>query len=300
LIAEHRRAVQFALDTKRESGNAGSLQSREIAHGSGWSVLDMICTSEPHDRMYEESHALFSVSFVLAGSFTHRSADGRALLIPGAVLLGSRSACFECGHEHGEGDRCLSFQYEPALFEEVAADSGAQAQFGRSTLPPQRKISPLLARMEHELVNESGSLEELSLHALAVALRSACNVGVARGVRAEDERRVWEAVRYLEHSFAAPVSIARLAAQLGLGRFHFLRVFQRLTGTTPHQFVLRLRLRTAAARLIRTVEPVTTIALDVGFNDLSNFMRTFRAEFGVSPARFRTNSKHAADSGAGQ
>jgi AraC family transcriptional regulator len=32
---------------------------------------------------------------------------------------------------------------------------------------------------------------------------------------------------------------------------------------------------------------VTTIALDVGFNDLSNFIRNFRAEFGVAPARFR-------------
>jgi AraC-like DNA-binding protein len=287
LIAEHHRVVQFALDAKRESGNAGSLHGRELVHGSGWSILDMICTSEPHDRMYEESHALFSVSFVLAGSFTHRSAEGRALLIPGAVLLGNRGACFECGHEHGEGDRCLSLQYDPALFEEVVADTGAQAQFARSTLPPQREISPLLASIEHELGRESGSLEELSLQALAVVLRSACEASVARRVRAQDERRVWAAVRHLEHSFAAPVSIARLAAQFGLSRFHFLRVFRRLTGITPHQFVLRLRLRTAAARLIRTVEPVTTIALEVGFNDLSNFTRTFRAEFGASPARFR-------------
>jgi AraC family transcriptional regulator len=287
LIAEHHRVVQLALDAKRASGNAGTLHGRKIANGSGWSVLDMICTSEPHDRMYEESHALFSVSFVLAGSFTHRSAEGRALLIPGAVLLGNRGACFECGHEHGEGDRCLSFQYDPALFEEVMADTGAQAQFGRSTLPPQRGISPFIARIEHELAGESGSLEELSLHALAVALRSAGEVGGVRRVRAQDERRVWEAVRHLEQSFAAPVSIAKLAAQFGLSRFHLLRVFQRLTGITPHQFILRLRLRTAAARLTRTVEPVTKIALDVGFNDLSNFTRTFRAEFGVSPARFR-------------
>ena len=41
----------------------------------------------------------------------------------------------------------------------------------------------------------------------------------------------------------------------------------------------------AAPRASR--EPVTDIALDVGFEDLSNFMRTFRAEFGVSPRRYR-------------
>jgi AraC-like DNA-binding protein len=67
----------------------------------------------------------------------------------------------------------------------------------------------------------------------------------------------------------------------------FLRTFKRVTGVTPHQWVLRARLRDAARRLADTRAPVTEIALDVGFEDLSNFIRTFRAEFGVSPSRFR-------------
>jgi AraC family transcriptional regulator len=287
VIAEHHRVLQLALDAKRKSGGAGSAHGRKLANGPGWSVVDVICTSGPTDRTFEERDSVYSVSLVLAGSFTHRSAYGRALLIPGAMLLGNSGACFECGHEYGEGDRCLSFHYSPALFEEAAADVGGQAQFGQSILPPQPGISSLFTRVEHGLANEHASLEEVSLHALAAALRSTCERGVARRVRADDERRVWEAVRYLEQSFAAPVSVALLADQLELGRFHFLRIFQRLTGATPYQFLLRLRLRDAAARLIGTAEPVTTIALDVGFNDLSNFIRNFRAEFGVAPARFR-------------
>ena len=43
----------------------------------------------------------------------------------------------------------------------------------------------------------------------------------------------------------------------------------------------------AARRLAATRRPVTEIALDAGFDDLSNFIRTFRAEFGVSPSRYR-------------
>jgi AraC-like DNA-binding protein len=51
--------------------------------------------------------------------------------------------------------------------------------------------------------------------------------------------------------------------------------------------MLRTRLRDAARRLVASSDPVTEIALDVGFEDLSNFIRSFRAEFGASPGRYR-------------
>ena len=56
---------------------------------------------------------------------------------------------------------------------------------------------------------------------------------------------------------------------------------------TPHQYVLRARLRQAAMRL--AVEParIIDIAFDCGFGDVSNFNRAFRAEFGVSPRAYR-------------
>jgi AraC family transcriptional regulator len=72
-----------------------------------------------------------------------------------------------------------------------------------------------------------------------------------------------------------------------MSAFHFLRVFKQITSVTPHQYVLRARLRQAAIRLKSTREPVLSIALDCGFRDLSNFNHAFRAEFGANPTRFR-------------
>ena len=94
-------------------------------------------------------------------------------------------------------------------------------------------------------------------------------------------------VRLLESDPAAAHGSSELAEVAGLSRYHFLRTFKRITGTTPHQWLLRARLRAAAERLVTTREPVTRIALGVGFADLSNFVRSFRAEFGVSPRRYR-------------
>jgi AraC-like DNA-binding protein len=72
-----------------------------------------------------------------------------------------------------------------------------------------------------------------------------------------------------------------------LSSYHFLRSFKAVTGVTPHQWLLRARLRAAAEKLAASKMPVTDIALDVGFDDLSNFIRTFRAEFGASPRQYR-------------
>ena len=56
---------------------------------------------------------------------------------------------------------------------------------------------------------------------------------------------------------------------------------------TPHQYILRARLRQAAVRLKTSSDKVLEIALDTGFGDLSNFNHAFRAEFGVSPTRIQ-------------
>jgi AraC-like DNA-binding protein len=67
----------------------------------------------------------------------------------------------------------------------------------------------------------------------------------------------------------------------------FLRVLRRVTGTTPHQYLIGARLRLAARLLLDSGRPVTDIAYEVGFQDLSNFVRTFHRMIGCSPRDYR-------------
>ncbi len=62
-----------------------------------------------------------------------------------------------------------------------------------------------------------------------------------------------------------------------------------MTGVTPHQFVLRARLRQAAVKLLVDDARVIEVALGAGFGDVSNFNHTFRAEFGLTPRAYRTS-----------
>ena len=81
------------------------------------------------------------------------------------------------------------------------------------------------------------------------------------------------------------------AAQAGISPFHFLRLFSGVLGVTPHQYLVRSRLRHAARLLADDGPSVTDVAYDVGFGDLSNFVRTFHRAAGVSPRRFREASR---------
>ena len=99
--------------------------------------------------------------------------------------------------------------------------------------------------------------------------------------------RIVEVVHYVERHYAEPCSLGHLAVMAGLSRFHFLRRFRAATGVSPHQYIIALRLRAAAERLRSTADPVTSIALDVGFNDLSHFNLLFRRSFGAAPKQWR-------------
>jgi AraC-like DNA-binding protein len=79
----------------------------------------------------------------------------------------------------------------------------------------------------------------------------------------------------------------RLAEEAKLSPFHFLRTFAAVTGTTPHQYMRRMKLRAAAVRLSSSETKIVDVAFESGFGDVSNFNRAFRAEFGVTPTTYR-------------
>ena len=279
--------LAVALRRKAARGDPGANTSTIVAAGDGWQVVDMVCTSGPADRPFEERQSAVTISLVLAGTFVYRTDRGCSLMSPGAFVLGNVGAAFECSHEHGEGDRCLSFQFEPALFERLAHDAGAaRPGFERDRVPPLRTLAPLSARAATAMARQD-SLEEIALE-LAGAIVGGIDGGRGGAIctALSHRARVARVLRGLEARLDERHTLAELARIGGLSPYHFLRTFRDVTGVTPHQWLLRARLRAAAQRLATRSDPVTAVALDVGFEDLSNFIRSFRAEFGVSPSRY--------------
>jgi AraC-like DNA-binding protein len=263
--------------------------SHFLASGAGWRVDDVICTSGPGDRTFEEQHDGVCIAAVTRGTFQYRSTQGSALLTPGALLLGRDRHCFQCGHDHGTGDRCLSFHFTPDFFHAVAGTR--QVAFTTPNLPPLPALIPVAAAAE--AARDDGDATELG--EIAVRLAGAVATALTGTKRSaptsrRDERRITHAIRLIEQSAHDPIPLTDLAAEVAMSPYHFLRTFRSVVGLTPHQFVLRTRLHEAAVNLRRSDDGISTIAFASGFNDLSTFNRRFRRFMGVSPSTYRTRA----------
>ena len=61
--------LQRALARRKRDGTPGRMSPRILAGGDGWTVADVVCTSGPQDRRYEERHERYAIAAVMAGSF---------------------------------------------------------------------------------------------------------------------------------------------------------------------------------------------------------------------------------------
>jgi len=238
-----------------------------------------------------------AIAIVTGGSFQYRGSGvgaGRELMTPGSLLLGNPGQFFECGHEHAQGDRCLAFRYAPQYFAAVVDDAvrGRRERFGSLRLPPVRELSAIVARacaaMRTSAPRAAIAWDELGVRLAVQAVRADSGREVSQSPASPASlARVTRVIRFIEQHATETLTLAGLAKEARLSPFHFLRTFEDLTGTTPHQYVKRLRLRRAALRLLADQAKILDIALDTGFGDVSNFDRAFRTEFGVNPRTYR-------------
>jgi hypothetical protein len=143
--------------------NRGATAATVVATGAGWRVVDIVCTHGMHGHPFEERQRAASISLVLSGVFVYRSDHGSSLMSAGALVLGNAGQTFECSHRHGEGDRCLSFQFDPELFDRLAHEAGASCPaFDRDRLPPLRALAPVTGRARTAMERQD-ALEEMAL-----------------------------------------------------------------------------------------------------------------------------------------
>jgi AraC family transcriptional regulator len=261
----------------------------EIFKGGGVTVVDFRCTAGPADAPFAEMHASYRVAYVRSGSFGCRT-EGRSYeLVAGSLMIGRPQREYTATHEHhGCGDECLSIQLDEALVDAL----GARRPFrDTACLPPTPQLMVLgeLAQATAEGCNDLG-IDEAALLLVSAFTRTHSN-GKSRDTGSQDRRRAVETALWIDEHSAQAIDLDAAARQAGLSAFHFLRVFSKALGVTPHQYLVRSRLRRAARLLAEGSRPVTEIALDVGFADLSNFVRTFHRAAGMSPRRFRGASR---------
>ena len=254
------------------------------------SVFDFRCSAGPGDAPFAEQHRGHSISFVRKGSFGCHSRGRFFELVAGSVLVGHPGDEYTCTHDHVCGDECLSFFLDPELVETI----GERADVWRiGAAPPLPELMVLgeLAQAAADGRSDIGLDEVGALFAsrFIEVVSSRARKPVAAAER--DRRRAVETALWIDAHSHEAIDLEHAAAQAGISPFHFLRLFSSVLGVTPHQYLVRSRLRHGARLLADNDRSITDIAYDVGFGDLSNFVRTFHRAAGVSPRKFREASR---------
>lgn len=110
---------------------------------------------------------------------------------------------------------------------------------------------------------------------------------------AEYERRLQEAVDYIESHLDANLSVPDVAREVGYSGFHFHRIFRGLTGESIKDYIKKRRLFLASSRLVESPDAIGDIAIRAGFESQAAFTRAFKRMFGITPASFRRRGRAA-------
>ena len=250
------------------------------------SVADYRCSAGPDSKPFVEQHRCHSISYVRKGSFGCTTRGQSFELVAGSILVGHPGDEYVCTHDHVCGDECLSFFLSPELVDSL----GDRADVWRTgCAPPLPELMVLGELAQAAACGRSDvGLDEVG-HALANRFVEVVSGRTQKPVQAmaRDRRRAVETAIWIDAHSHRPIELEDAADQAGLSPFHFLRLFSSVLGVSPHQYLVRSRLRHAARLLADDKRSITDVAFDVGFGDLSNFVRTFHRAAGVSPLRFR-------------
>lgn len=102
-----------------------------------------------------------------------------------------------------------------------------------------------------------------------------------------NQTSVERAILHMKERLAEPLKLDELARVAAISKFHLVRVFDEVTGTTPAHFFSCLRMQRAKELMLSSETSITDICMEVGYTSLGSFSKTFNALVGVSPQEFR-------------
>ena len=235
----------------------------------------------------EEAADSFQIGFVERGWFQLCTRRQQWLLGTGSGFISRPGEYYAYKHPKNLApDACITLTFK--ITRENADELPRAFRRLPLVLRPSNRLAFLAWRIRGiESGEDSLRLETLACELLAAAGAPRAGAHLYRpGQLSWYAKRICAARELLDTQFAEQHSLESIAANVAMSPFLFARIFGELTGAPPHRYLVRLRLQ-RARWMIEQGESVTRACYSVGFNNLSHFIRSFRAHFGCAPSRLR-------------
>jgi AraC family transcriptional regulator len=263
----------------------------QSSSGLGWhSIRADLYLDPPNTEPFRTpaSDDLLAVT-VLSGHYVIESAAGRTTYRPGSVGLTAPGNVAELRWSALAPDpmESVHLRMRPSLVAQAQEDLGTSTPLPDALVVDDPVVSALGAALGDAVRRGASSVyADAMAQALVVQLLTPAHRPLPP-VGALGRAQVDRVVDYMQEHLSDDVALDALATQANVSKFHFVRLFARATGRTPHRYLRELRLRRGAALLAGSDNSVQQIAAACGYRSPGQFATAFRREYGATPTAYR-------------
>ncbi|MBQ9087907.1 MAG: helix-turn-helix domain-containing protein [Lentisphaeria bacterium] len=252
-------------------------------------------------RLFHE-HRYTEIAMIVSGSAEHILENQRERVSCGDILL------IHPGAVHGYDDtstmEIINLIYDPNRLSLLILD-GYDLPLFRQFFPaagehhnsakPVLKLNDaeaaatleLIRKLEAELNTRTPGRQFCIMALFMQIIINLSRAGNIQNTTKQVSFQIGDAISYMNKHFQERIELDTLARTVNMSVRNFQRHFKNITGCSPVEFLIKIRLRNAAAQLINSDDPISMIALFCGFYDSNYFCKQFKENFGVTPKIFR-------------
>jgi AraC-like DNA-binding protein len=278
-------SARVNLKQSEQAPSAGILQGRELAEAF---MFRMLCVSNEVEFKANKNQdsTSFNLMLQLQGTSQIKLEDSDHLLQPGDIALFENTSNFQILHNDISEVICLLVPREriektfPSCPHNVALQIDGTSTVG--------------ALLRNAVVSAFDSAYQLHPSQKHIVLRSVLElIGLLLETVApsRDQKRIKKAVQYIKLNLGDPeMNANKVAEHTAVSRRHLDSLFLNELGESVSASIWSFRLQHAAESLsspLKQNQSVTDICYEVGFGDPAHFSRSFKKQFGISPAAWR-------------
>ena len=242
-------------------------------------------------RFTRHWHDTYALGTVEVGGETFMARGERHYVRRGSLVLLNPGDIHDGETADPAGWRYRMLYPAPEVLARVASEIAGwptPAPYFRGAVVHDPKAAELLLTAHRASETSRSALERESrlMEALALVVTRHADPAPVPAKANGDHARIRRVCDLIEDELGEDLALDTLAAEARMSSWHFLRVFRRETGATPHLYVLQRRLA-RARRLLEAGEALAAVADATGFADQSHLTNRFRRTYGVTPAVFR-------------
>jgi len=267
-------------------------------------ILDFKCRCTDCKTSKPEYSNSFCISFVRKGNFLINIFRNSLDTYNGCVLLSKPGCEKTVTHIHTIPDECTIFDFKQEFYQQLLEEYGALKYLSDSDLHATLlKTHPDTELLHFKILQTvQQQPEKLLIDSLVIGFVQATlnniadyrvDPNITGKLKSNHLTTIERAKEYITHHFTRDISLQELAQYCYVSPFHFSRIFKTLTGYSPHQFLLQIRLKNTELLLRNTSLSVSDIAYSSGFNSIEHFANAFLRKYKSAPSVFRAGSKVA-------